>query len=117
MVSVATVVRWSGAQSRWRGSERLPRGDAGRLAGRVPHPRSSAGPFRQVRLAAASLRRRLDHRGTLLLRRLGLDGLDDRAVHAVGDLMSEGDLDLLETGLFEPCDVFALRERSGDAAD
>src|SRR3712207_1065507 len=44
-------------------------------------------------------------------------GLDDRSVHAVGDLVSELDRNFLEAGGLEPCDVLATRERSGDAAD
>ena len=51
------------------------------------------------------------------LRLAGLDGLDDRAVHAVGDLVGELDADVLEPGGLEPGLVLALRERAGDAAD
>ena len=43
--------------------------------------------------------------------------LDDRAVHAVGDLVRELDRDVLEAGRLEPGLVLALRERAGDAAD
>jgi hypothetical protein len=51
----------------------------------------------------------------LALRRAGLDCLDDRAVHAVGDLVRERDVDLVEAGRPEARLVLAFRERSGDA--
>jgi glycerol uptake facilitator-like aquaporin len=38
-------------------------------------------------------------------------------VHPVGDFVGKGDIDVLEAGRLEPFLVFALRERSCDAAD
>ena len=53
----------------------------------------------QPALAAAGI-----DREPLLLRRRRLHRLDDRAVHAVGDLVRELDADVLEAGRLEPGD-------------
>ncbi len=59
----------------------------------------------------------MDDREAVARGLLRLHGLDDRAVHAVRDLVRELDADLLEAGRFEPGLVLALRERAGDTAD
>src|SRR5438094_2705195 len=73
--------------------------------------------LRRNRLAAACVRGWLDDGEPLALRRVRLDRLHDRAVHAVGDLVRELDRDLLKACRLEPRLVLALRERAGDAAD
>src|SRR5258708_422839 len=47
----------------------------------------------------------------------GLDGADDRCVHAGGGLVGEGDRRLGETGGRQPVEVFLAGQRAGDAPD
>src|SRR5579884_4429900 len=61
-------------------------------------------------------RRRTRRSWRIVLRLARLDRFDDRAVHAVCDLVRELDAHLLEAGRLEPGAILAARERAGDAA-
>ena len=74
-------------------------------------------PTRTGLSATARLRSRLDHRQPFRLRRLGLDGLHDGAVHAIRDLVGVDDRNLLEPGRLQPRRVLALRQGVGDATN